>query len=71
MCQELGETVKQHQLQQLNPYTKYRVSVKAYTNGKVRREGSCEVCDVKTNESSKLYALFFCPVKGKERSMNF
>uniref|UniRef100_A0A8C0QZR3 Receptor-type tyrosine-protein phosphatase C n=1 Tax=Canis lupus dingo TaxID=286419 RepID=A0A8C0QZR3_CANLU len=43
MCQELGETVKQHQLQQLNPYTKYRVSVKAYTNGKVRREGSCEV----------------------------
>uniref|UniRef100_A0A8C0S7T9 Receptor-type tyrosine-protein phosphatase C n=1 Tax=Canis lupus familiaris TaxID=9615 RepID=A0A8C0S7T9_CANLF len=52
MCQELGETVKQHQLQQLNPYTKYRVSVKAYTNGKVRREGSCEVCDVKTNESN-------------------
>uniref|UniRef100_A0A8C0KG28 Receptor-type tyrosine-protein phosphatase C n=1 Tax=Canis lupus dingo TaxID=286419 RepID=A0A8C0KG28_CANLU len=48
----LGETVKQHQLQQLNPYTKYRVSVKAYTNGKVRREGSCEVCDVKTNESN-------------------
>ncbi|XP_072589536.1 receptor-type tyrosine-protein phosphatase C isoform X1 [Vulpes vulpes] len=50
MCQELGETVK-HRLQQLKPYTRYRVSIKAYTYGKVRREGSSEVCDVRTNEA--------------------
>ncbi|KAK1327956.1 hypothetical protein QTO34_012378 [Cnephaeus nilssonii] len=47
-CIDLSENVKEHYLSNLDPYTKYEVSVHAYVIGKIRREGAARTCEFQT-----------------------
>nr|XP_035924471.1 receptor-type tyrosine-protein phosphatase C isoform X2 [Halichoerus grypus] len=47
-CRNLDKETTQYKLQNLTPYTKYSVSLNAYTNGKVQRVGNPATCDFQT-----------------------
>ncbi|XP_058556976.1 receptor-type tyrosine-protein phosphatase C isoform X2 [Neofelis nebulosa] len=49
-CTVLGKEKTKHNLQNLKPYTKYDVSLKASTMGKVRRDGPAATCEFRTFE---------------------
>lgn len=50
----LGKEETEHNLQNLKPYTKYSVSLKASTMGKVQRDGPAVTCEFETLADSKL-----------------
>lgn len=70
-CEDLEREKTQYKMTNLTPFTSYYVSLKAYTLGKVQRNGNVERRDCKTNPTSKFYALMLLSVNGKEQSMNF
>ncbi|XP_034866276.1 receptor-type tyrosine-protein phosphatase C isoform X2 [Mirounga leonina] len=47
-CRDLRKESTQHELRNLTSYTKYHVSLKAYTTGRVQRVGNPVTCDFRT-----------------------
>ncbi|XP_027976106.1 receptor-type tyrosine-protein phosphatase C isoform X3 [Eumetopias jubatus] len=61
-CNNLSKESTRYELQNLTPYTKYHVSLNAYTFGRVQRDGNPVTCDCETkakapSEVKKLHAL--------------
>lgn len=67
----LDKNQTRYDLKKLKPYTDYKISVHAYVNGKVQRNGSAETSIFKTGAAGMLYALVLLCMSGKEQSMNF
>lgn len=59
-CKELKRT-DSHEVTHLKPYTYYGVSLHAYVDGRVRRNGSAERCFFQTKAARKCFAIMCLP----------
>lgn len=68
-CHNLDKSMTNYGLENLNPYTYYKVTLLAYVCGKVRRNGTAEKCIFQTEASRKWHAFMLLSLNGKEQSM--
>ncbi|KAM5237782.1 receptor-type tyrosine-protein phosphatase C [Ctenodactylus gundi] len=55
--ERLPKNMTSTKLKDLSPYTKYNVSLFAYVNGKVQRNGSAKTCEFRTGEGNNSKAV--------------
>ena len=60
-CKSLPNNVTSFEVESLKPYKYYEVSLLAYVNGKIQRNGTAEKCNFHTKADRKFLALIFLP----------
>ncbi|XP_032955481.1 receptor-type tyrosine-protein phosphatase C isoform X2 [Rhinolophus ferrumequinum] len=69
-CHNLDKSMTNYDLENLNPYTYYKVTLLAYVCGKVRRNGTAEKCIFQTEASQPTEVRNINVVPKSDNSMN-